>query len=172
MLLTPGVLAAQRRAAGEYEVKAAYLYNFAKFVEWPAAAFESERSPLVFCVVGQDPFGDSLQAVLGNEKIGQRELMVLKARSIDDPEVCHVLFASRSERARFDQVLAPVRDAGVLTVGDADGFLEAGGLVELTLDGERVRFEINGPAAERSPLKISSRLLRLARIVAPGPPGR
>lgn len=154
------------KALAEYDVKAEFLYNFAKYVEWPSAAFHDDRSSLRLCVLGEDPFGGSLQEVAKAEAAG-RKVAVWRIPSMRDPVGCQLLFISRSERERLPQILQAVREAPVLTVGDTEGFLEQGGIVNFVLEGSKVRFEINQRSAERAGLKISSRLLRLAtRVVA------
>jgi hypothetical protein len=152
--------------APEYDVKAAFLFNFVKFVEWPADAFAAERAPLAICVYGSDPFGRSLETVIQGERVGERGLIVERPDRLDDLEACHVLFVSGSEKDRLAAVLARVKDAPVLTVGDTEGFLRAGGIINFILEGSKVRFLINQEAAERSGLRISSKLMRLA--VSPG----
>jgi YfiR/HmsC-like len=147
----------------EYPLKAAFLFNFVKFVEWPADAFAGERSPLAICVYGTDPFGDTLDNVVRGETVGERGLIVQRPDALEDLRDCHVLFVSRSERSRLPEVLSRVQGAPVLTVGDTDGFLKAGGVINFVLEENKVRFQINPEAAERSQLKISSKLLRLAK---------
>lgn len=146
----------------EYDVKAAFLYNFVKFVEWPAAAFRDDRSPIEICVYGTDPFGQSLEGVVKGESVGGRGLVIRRPASPGAFEGCHVLFVAASERERTSEVLAAVAGRPVLTVADSDGFLPAGGMINFVLDEGRVRFRINQPAAERVHLTISSKLLRLA----------
>src|SRR5262245_20462733 len=171
VLLAAAATARGQKAPSEDDAKAALLYNFSKFVEWPAGAFQDDRSSLRLCLLGADPFGGSLQALAGEEVAG-RKLILLRSRMIDDPAGCHVLFISRSEQERLPRILAAVRDAPVLTVGDTQGFLERGGIVNFVLEGSRVRFEISQAAAERVRIKISSHLLRLAtRVVAGEGPG-
>lgn len=158
---------------GEYDVKAAFLYNFTKFVDWPSSVFANDRDTLTVCVLGDDPFRGSLQRVAGEDVEG-RQLIVLRARSdfLSRPGGCQILFISRSEAQRLSQVLAAVRDHPVLTVSDTEGFLEQGGIINFVLQGSKIRFEINQESAERAGLKISSKLLRLAsRIVPGGRPG-
>jgi hypothetical protein len=136
----------------EYDVKAAFLFNFTKFVEWPPPAFADERSPLKLCVLGENPFGKTLRALTG-EEVGGRRLLLTRPENLNNLESCHVLYVSRSERERLSQILAGVRNAPVLTVGDTPGFID------------QVRFDINQEAAERAGIKISSRLLALAKHV-------
>lgn len=164
-VLTGG--ASAQEGAGEYEVKAAFLYNFAKFVEWPGNAFGSPTDPLVLCVYGDDPFGESLDAVIQGERVGGRRLVVHRTREIPQLRGCHVVFLSQRARERYPEVLGSLRGRSVLTVGEGDGFLTDGGMIRFVLEQNRVRFEINLDAAERNRLKLSSQLLRLARAVNP-----
>jgi hypothetical protein len=165
---------ARGRAAGEYDVKAGFLYNFIKFVEWPEAAFHDDRSSFRLCVLGDDPFGDSLKTVAEEDAAG-RKLTIWRMGAMSDPAGCQVLFISRSERQRLSEILTAVRGAPVLTVADTPGFLEQGGIINFMGQGRTVRFEINQGRAEQVGLKISSKLLRLAaRVVSipgarPGP---
>jgi hypothetical protein len=161
LLLLPGLASAQ---APEYDLKAAFLFNFAKFVEWPASAFPGERTPLTICVYGEDPFGRTLDTVVQGERVGERGLAVQRPDGLDDLDACHVLFVCRSEKDRLEEVLAQVEGKPVLTVADTDGFLRAGGIINFILEGSKVRFLIDQEAAERSGLRISSKLMRLAVI--------
>jgi hypothetical protein len=168
LFLLPGVAAAQ--TAAEYDIKAAFLYNFTKFVDWPASAFP-DAGTLKVCVLGDDPFGHSLQSVNG-EAVGNRKLKVVRTDSPAKPSDCQVLFISRSERARVPQVLAAVKDSPVLTVGDTPGLVDQGVSINFTLEGSKVRFEINTDAADKAGLKISSKLLQLAKRVVSAPGSR
>jgi hypothetical protein len=171
LLAVPALAGAQ--TAAEYDVKAAFLYNFAKFVDWPPAAFPDPNS-LRICVLGEDPFGKSLQAVT-DEQVGGHKLIVTRTESLAKPTGCQILFISRSERERLAQILAAVKGSPVLTVGDTDGFANRGVMINFVLEGSKVRFEINTESADRAGIKISSKLLQLAKkIVAnsgarPGP---
>jgi hypothetical protein len=171
LLALPAAAAAQK--AAEYDVKAAFLYNFTKFVDWPSEAFPDPNS-LKICVLGDDPFGKSLQAVT-DEQVGGHKLIVTRTESLAKPSGCQVLFISRSEREHLGQILAAVRDSPVLTVADTDGAAERGAIINFVLEGSKVRFEINTDSADRAKIKISSKLLQLAkRIVTssgarPGP---
>jgi hypothetical protein len=151
-------------AASEYDVKAAFLFNFTKFVEWPPAAFADEHSPLKLCVLGENPFGKALR-VLMEDEVGGRKLTFVHLETVNNLETCHVLYVSRSERDRLPQVLAGLHGAPVLTVGDAPGFIDQGGMINFILEGSKVRFDVNQEAAEQAGIKISSRLLALAKHV-------
>jgi hypothetical protein len=140
----------------EYRVKAAYLFNFAKFVEWPA---EAPAGPLTICVAGRDVFGDVLAQTIRGETIESRSLA---ARVILEPEPgCHIVFVPRGSAT--PAYLRAARNAPVLTVGETPDFIDQGGIITFILDGANVRFEIDQDAANRVGLRISSRLLRLAR---------
>lgn len=164
-LAAPGAAGAQA-AASEYDVKAAFLYNFTKFVEWPASAFPDDRSNFQFCVLGEDPFGKSLQPV-ADEQVAGRRITLLRTARMSEPEGCQILFISQSEKERLTQILAELRDVPVLTVSDTSGFTDRGGIINFILEGTKVRFEINQESAERAGLKISAKLLRLAVRVTP-----
>jgi hypothetical protein len=171
ILVLLGLLAPLERAGAdaatdlEYQVKAAFLYNFAKFVEWPADAFETAGDSVILCVVGTDPFGDSLDSVVRGESVSGRRLVVHRTRDLDEIRGCHVVFVPRSERSRQERILGSLRNRGVLSVGEADGFLNGGGIIRFILEQNKVRFDINLEAAESSGLKLSSKLLRLARTI-------
>lgn len=156
----------------EYQVKAAFLLNFTRFVEWPSDAFTAPGDPVTICVVGDDPFGESLDAVVQGETVNGRRLKVHRTRDV--PELrkdCHLVFVPRST-GRQSEILSALRGTGRLTVGEGDGFLTDGGVIRFVLDQNRVRFEINLAAAEANRLKLSSKLLRLARRVIPDQSGR
>ncbi len=156
----------------EYQVKAAFLFNFAKFAEWPADAFEGPDDPITICVAGDDPFGESLDAVVRGETVSGRRLTVRRTQSLSKLKDCQIVFVPRSERARRRAILSSLEGTAVLSVGEDDGFLTDGGVVRFVLDQNRIRFEINLAAAEGNRLKLSSKLLRLARAVYPSQPGQ
>jgi hypothetical protein len=160
-----GPAAAQPLVTGEYEVKAAFLYNFAKFIEWPEGAFRSPREPLTFCVFGEDAFGRELESTVDGKTVQGRQVVIRRPSQIPGLEACRILFISSSERPRFEQILASVGHHPVLTVGEEEGFARTGGIINFVVQSNRVRFEINQGAAERAGLKISSRLLELGQRV-------
>lgn len=156
LLLLAAPLAAQD-VPFEYQVKATYLYNFVKFIDWPG----QPTGPLVICVAGRNPFGTVLDDLLVNESINGRPV---RARVILEPEAgCHVVFVPSG--AAGSAYLRASRGAPILTVGEESDFIERGGMISLYRDNENIRFSINPAAAERVKLRISSRLLALARIV-------
>lgn len=171
LLAILSVAAASAQTASEYDVKAAFLYNFTKFVEWPPAAFPAESSQLKVCILGDNPFGKSLESVIAGEEVQGRKLQLWEMDILHSPDFCHILFISRSERARIPAVLMAVQGSPVLTVSETDGFLEKGGTINFKIQEGKVRFEINPGAAERGGLKMSSKLLRLATRIYPEPRG-
>jgi hypothetical protein len=150
--------------ADEYHVKAAFIFHFAQLVEWPADA-SRESNTLLLCTLGDDPFGGELENTIQGKQIGSRILRIRHLGPSQDTRGCNVLFISKNEGNRISSLLGNLRSAPVLTVGDADGFLGAGGMIRLFLEGNKVRFEINRQAAEMARLRISSQLLLLARTV-------
>jgi hypothetical protein len=149
----------------EYRVKAAFLFHFTQLVEWPADSPNEGGNSLVVCTLGGDPFHGELENSVAGKQIGSRILRIRHVRQLQDTSGCNLLFISKSEDNRIRFLLASLRNAPVLTVGDADGFTGAGGMIRLFLEGKKVRFEINRPAAESARLRISSQLLLLAKNV-------
>lgn len=166
LLLAPLVLtAAERDNSIEYKVKAAYLYNFTKFVTWPEQAFNFlPETPLNICILGEDPFGHSID-LLNNKTARGREVVVTYLQQFDESSVCHVMFISRSEKDRAEEIIASIGDRPVLTVSDIDGFAMKGGCIRLDIVEGKVRFNINIRAARSAHLQMSAKLLELARVV-------
>ena len=164
-VMLAGLAGASGQSVGEYQVKAAFLFNFAKFVEWPPETMDNSRGPIAICVVGQNPFGQSLNDAVSGKTISGRPIAVRMMATYAVGDGCHILFVSGSERKRLPSILEAARNAGVLTVGDGEGFASEGGMIGFKLDEGKVRFEINLLAAERQKLHISSKLLSLALIV-------
>jgi hypothetical protein len=151
--------------ASEYQVKAAFLYNFTKFTNWPPGAFSSPSAPIVIGILGEDPFGQVMDDVVRGEVVGNRPLAVSRLHADDDLRRCHVLFISRSEKQRLPAVLGRLKGSPVLSIGEISGFAEQGGMVNLLLANKTVKIEINQAAAEQAGLQISAKLLKLARLV-------
>jgi hypothetical protein len=158
---------AQQSIFKEYLVKAIFLRNFTQFIEWPDTLFQDASSPLVIGVLGNDPFRDALEETIRDETVKNRPLVVKRSSRVEELKSCHVLFISKSEEGRLDQILAALAGGGgrVLTIGETDGFARRGVIINFFLQGNKVRFEINTDAADRSGHKISSHLLSLAKIV-------
>ena len=150
--------------AGEYEVKAAFVYNFARFVEWPAQAFKEPGDPIKVCILGENPFGRALDNALQGKLAGGRSFVVAQTSDLKRALGCHILFVCGSERKRVQAILQSVT-SGVLTVGDMEGFAAQGGVVNFKLEDGKIRFEINVAAAGQQGLRVSSKLLSVAKVV-------
>ncbi len=156
--------AAAAETSREYLIKAAFLYNFAKFTEWPAGSFPDSAAPLDVCVFGADPFGGALESIAGKTIRGRR-VAVHKVASIEAGAACHLLFISASEATRLTGILESLRGRPVLTIAEIPGFARSGGIINLkTNPDDRIRFEINIGIAKRVGLRLSSKLLNLAEI--------
>jgi hypothetical protein len=162
-ILASGLCRAQ--AFNEYQVKAAFLYTFAKFVEWPPQAFSSPSTAMTICILGEDPFGAFLDDAVRGKTVGDRPMAIYRIADLPAGRDCKILFIAASERRRMPVLLAAVSTAGLLTVGDTAEFSAQGGVIGLQLDGERIRLKVNLTAAEKAKLRISSRVLSLATIV-------
>jgi hypothetical protein len=147
----------------EYRLKAAILYSLIKFVDWPADSFSRPADPLVICVLGTDPFGQTLDDVLRGHTVASRPIVA--RRVTDTTGGCHVVFTNESDPNRLAAILDRLRKSTVLTVGEADGFTGTGGMVGLATAGERVRFDINADALEAARLRVSPQVLALATAV-------
>jgi hypothetical protein len=160
----PGNTRGQDALPSEYQMKAAYLYNFAKFVEWPATALPADDSPLIIGVLGDDPFDGFLDSTVRNRRIGGHPLEVRRIKKLQEAKACQILFISGSEKKRWPEISAALAGGAVLTVSENwDGFTADGGMIYLFMEGSRVRFDINNDAARRDGLKISSKLLLLRK---------
>lgn len=155
------------RPTREYDLKAVFLYNLASFVDWPAEAFDDADTPFVIGVLGDDPFGEVLDAVVANEYLGKRPIVARRFRRAEDFSRCHVLFVSDSESGRVQDLLKRLRGLPVLTVGDTPDFVRSGGMVGFGRRGEHLELFVNGPAVKSSQLSVSSKLLEVARVIDP-----
>jgi hypothetical protein len=155
----------------EYPVKAAFLVNFAKFAEWPADSLQGRASAVSICVLGDDPFGEVLEKTAAGRLVGGRPIVIERYRSVAEVQACHVLFIATSEWERLTQILESVAVQPVLTVAERDGFARQGGVIGLVVEDNLARFEVNLQAAQGKGLRLSSKLLGVARLVA-GPPAR
>ena len=169
ILLSSGLnVSAQSASSREYQVKAVFLFNFAQFVEWPPEAFPEARTPLVIGILGEDPFGAYLDETVRGETVNNRPLTVQRYSQVEEIKTCHVLFISRSEAYRLEQILASLKGRNILTVGDAVGFARRGGMIRFLIEQNKIRLRVNLEAAKDANLVLSSKLLRPAEIVAPG----
>jgi len=166
LMLLGAPLPAQTAATPEYQVEAVFLFNFTQFVEWPPDAFTDSKSPIVIGLLGEDPFGTYLDEAVRGEKIDGRALVVRRFRRLEDVLVCHVLFISQSEAADLDRILSELKGRALLTVSNLESFSRRGGIVRFVNENNRVRLRVNVEAAKAARLTISSKLLRVAEIVA------
>jgi hypothetical protein len=165
-VLISALLLVQGQRASEYQLKAVFLFNFAQFVDWqPAAA----QTPLLIGILGDDPFGSFLDATVRGERVGVRPIEIRRSRQLADIDTCNILFISRSENDRVEEILAAVQNRPILTVSDGDDFAKRGGMIQFVNDKNRIRLRVNLEAAQAANVTISSKLLRVAEIVRTPP---
>lgn len=167
LLLFLTVAAHAQTVSREYRIKAGFLYNFTKFVEWPADRFENDQSPIIIAVLGDNPFGDSLATAVKDRVVNNRAIEVRFIDSAAQVSGAHIVFVTSGEEARLPADAEAMR--GVLTVGESTRFANAGGIIRFTLVDEKVRFEINQHSGEQAGLKLSAQLLKLATTVRTKP---
>ncbi len=177
LFAVPDTVQADSKHAKEQRVKAAFLYNFIKFVDWPKEKTADSNEPIIIGIIGSDPFGDAFDAIK-DKQVKDRKIVINRFRGLDElekstekhPQIeaireCHLLFICRSEKQNLTETINLVKDYSVLTVADSEGFLESGGIINFLMEEKKVRFEINVIAAKRAKLKIRSKLLRLAKRI-------
>ena len=170
-LLIANRAAAQEIHPTEAQVKAAYLYNFGKFVTWPDHR-PGDSGQFEICILGRDPFGKVLDATVSGEKINDKNIGVRRVTRVQEAQGCNILFISSSDESRLLAILAAARAMNVLTVSDMPNFANHGGAIGLVMQADRVRFEVNRTAAEEAHLTLSSQLLKVAsRVIDKGTPG-
>jgi hypothetical protein len=162
-------LLAQQPKASEYEVKAAYLYNLSRFVQWSANDVTAKGNSFSICVVGPDPFGAILDATLAGESIDGKAVVARRVSNLQEAANCRVLYISSSEESRLKEILASVNKAGVLTISDIPQFSQRGGIIQFVTVGNKIRFEVNLTNAQIAGLTLSSDLLKVAVAVRTSP---
>jgi len=166
-LAQPGF--AQKASPSEYEIKAAMIYRFAQFLEWPTNLFASSQSPLQVGIAGPDPFGTAIDAVLKDQSVGTHDLLILRYPQPTSATNCHLLFISSGQATETEKLLTLLKAKPVLTIGEDEDFAKKGGHIRLYLQDNKLRFDINLAAMERSGLKMHSQVLKLAtRITLDG----
>jgi hypothetical protein len=163
--LTSALLLVQSPRATEYQLKGVFLFNFVQFVEWPATPTPDAQRPLLIGILGDDPFGPSLDATVRGERLGARPIQIRRYRQVADITDCNILFISRSEKDRIPEILSALKNRPVLTVSDGDAFANRGGMIQFITDKNRIKLRINLEAAQATGLTISSKLLRVAEVV-------
>jgi hypothetical protein len=152
----------------EYSIKAGFLYNFSKYVEWPEQAFSAPGAPFVICIVGEDPFGGRIDRAVEGKTSGDghplqlRRLKNAEAAALRD---CHLAFVSKSEKARAGEIIESMKNLSVMTVADFASFAEQGGIADLRIDGTKVKVDLNMASANRANLKVSGKLQQVANLV-------
>ena len=173
ILLAAMALNAQNTAgSAEYLIKAGFIYNFANLVQWPSSSFAQADSPIVIVILGEDHFGTTLDRALDGKKVNARSFVIKRAKSISElqrtlgpQKDCQILYVSSSEMPHLSDAIQMLKGVPVLTIGETPGFARNGGIINLILEDNKVRFEVNVAAAKDADLNISSRLLALARII-------
>ena len=150
----------------EYQVKAVFLFHFAQFVEWPATAFPSAKSPLIIGILGDDPFGSYLDELVKDEAIGGHKIIVARYPGAEEAHGCHILFVGRSASSHLGKIIPALGRGAILTVSDADDFSARGGIVRFVTESGKIRLRINLEAAKVRSLSISSKILRAATLVS------
>jgi hypothetical protein len=165
LLRSAAVAAGASTVSKEYQVKAAFLYNFTKFVEWPADRFADAASPIVIGVLGKNPFGDELEKIVTGRMVNGRSIAVVQLQTAAEAQPVHAVFIAEGEESLMGKQGGALTGAGVLLVGESERFLALGGIVSFSNADDKVRFEINVAAAEQGGLKISAQLQKLAAMV-------
>jgi hypothetical protein len=158
---------AQSTITREQQVKAAFLFNFTQFVNWPETAFSSGTAPLVIGIAGKDPFGTYLDDIVAGEKVNGHPLVVQRCKSTEEMEQCHILYLALDDAKKLSEILSALKRQPVLTAGDGPGFLEQGGMMRFLTGDNKVQIQVNLEATGTANLTISSKLLRLVTIFTP-----
>jgi len=164
MFASSGMQAQQTRTR-EYNIKAVFLYNFTQFVEWPEEAFANNTAPFVVGILGEDPFRSVIDVTVAGEKVKEHPIIVRRYSNIKDLSTCHILFISETEAQKFLRSPAATKNKYMLTVSDAAGFANSGGMIRFVMQENKIKLQINPTVAKTAELNISSKLLRLADIV-------
>jgi hypothetical protein len=155
---------AEQQKPGEYQIKATYLYNFINFIDWPPESHFSSNPSINLCIFGDDPFGNDIDDIR-NEIVKGKKLKIKSYGSLDKLKSCDILFIPASEKKHFEQILNSIRNSNVLTVSDTEELIRQGAVISFFVEHNKVRFAVNIKAARRSGLKISAKLLKLAKII-------
>src|SRR5580698_1522548 len=156
---------AQNSQPTKYQIESAFIYNFARFVEWPPQAFSDASSPMMIGILGKNKFGTDLAQTISGKMVGGHPLQVKECSSLAEATNCQILFISDSEKSRLSKIISGLNGASILTVSETDDFIAAGGMIDLRIVDDKMRFDINNSAAKSASLSISSKLLSLALSV-------
>jgi hypothetical protein len=165
------VAEAQSQPLSESQIKAGFLFNFTKFVEWPSEAFGDTGVPIVLGVVGNSPVTELLIEAAAGKTVNGRAVIVQRFKEGQDPRTCHILFVTSSQERHAPQILERLKGSPILTVSETSGFAQSGGMINFIVEENKVRLEINLDATARARLKISAKVIAVARLVTGEPPG-
>lgn len=163
--LAQPALSGDLSASREHQLKAAFLFNFTKFIEWPALSFSSANDPIVIGVFGDGPFVVELAQVVNDRQVNGRGIVVKRVETAAEARSAHLLFVSAGEDGHFDELRLAIQGSPILTVGESPSFAQAGGTINFVVEDDKVRFEINMDSAERAGLRISAQLQKLAKLI-------
>jgi hypothetical protein len=167
LLSMTGALRAADASPSEYKLKAAFIYHFSQFVDWPAKSFATAKSPFVIGVLGDNPFGADLEQTVHGKSLGEHALLVKEFHTLAEAtNNCQILFISTSEQKRLPEILAGLGTSGILTVGESENFGDAGGMIQFVIEGTKIRFRVNEATTAHAGLKVSAKLLSLASHTA------
>ena len=164
LLSTVSIAHAQKDNYTEYEVKAAFMYQFIAFINWPPESFKDDTTPFTIGVLGKDPFEEILDNMIKNKKAHNRTIKIMRSEKPEDLKQCHIVFVCSSEQENADTVLDTLSTSSTLTIGEWDSFTKQGGIIRFMLRKNKIAFEINNDNAQNAGLKISSQLLNLAQV--------
>lgn len=150
----------------EYQVKAAFLFNFSQFVEWPGGAYEGTGSPFVIGILGENPFGNYLREIIAGESVKGHPLTIHQYKNVDEIKLCHILFINPGETRHVREVITALKGRNILTVSDAADFIQSGGMIRLVKNDNKIRIQVNPAKAKEAGLIISAKLLGVADIVS------
>jgi hypothetical protein len=160
------LLASQPTDNREYQIKAAFLFNFTQFVEWPVNAFPEPETPLAIGILGEDPFGNYLEETVTGEKVNGHSLVIQHYKNIEEVKTCHILFINKAEINKPEQAVINLKGKYILTVSDGNNFIKQGGMVRFITKNNKIQIQINPEAAKEASLIVSSKLLRIAEVVS------
>lgn len=166
-IMLPQQVQVQVQVSREYQLKAAFLYNFCQFVDWPDDAFSKSDDPIILGILGNNPFGTYLEETVKGEKIGTHPVEVRYYKNAEEVSECHLLFIAINDLQESSSVIAALKGKSILTISDQPGFLKHQGMIRFTNQENKIRFEINVEATKAAGLEVSSKLLRLADIYTP-----
>ncbi len=167
LLFSITIFSAQAQAPREYQIKAAFLFNFTQFVEWPASCFSTDKDPFIIGIIGENPFGSYLEEIVVGEKVNGHPLVIRYFKTLEEIKSCHILYINLSQTSKLEQVVAGLKGKTILTVSDRTDFIQEGGTLRFFTKNNKIQFQINPEAGKKANLIISSKLLRLADVFAP-----